>query len=111
MFEMYQDCIVWRMKMDKIHHRVSGKLDPWQQKWYSEWFYFQDKYEPVEDKNLENYMFETIYDKEFQKKMDVWSKEEYIKFRDELIRKIFPTIYFRELVDRLSEWNLKFSIQ
>jgi len=97
--------------MDEIHPHVSEKLDPWQKSWYSKWFYFQDEYDLVEDKNLENYLLETIYDKEFQKKMDVWSNEEYMEFRDKFIRKMFPTIYFPEIVDRLSEWNLKFSIQ
>ncbi len=43
--------------------------------------------------------------------VDVWSKEEYKKFRGELIRKVFPTAYFPELVNRLSEWNLYFSIK
>ncbi len=39
--------------MDEIHPHVSEKLDPWQKSWYSKWFYFQDEYDHVEDKNLE----------------------------------------------------------
>ena len=97
--------------MDKIHPRVSEELSPWEQKWYSKWFYFEEEFDPVDDKNLEKYMLGTIYDKEFQKEMDVWSKEEYIEFRDELIRKMFPTAYFPGLVDSLADWNIKFSSQ
>lgn len=95
--------------MKKLHKKVSDKLDPWQQSQYSKWFYFKDEYDAAEDENIKKYLFETIYNKEFQKKMDLWSKQDYLDFRAGLIQKVFATIYFGELIDRLSEWNLKFS--
>jgi len=98
--------------MDKIHPRVSEKLDPWQQSWYSKWFYFEDEYDPVDDESIKNHLLETVYDEDWKKNhVDIWSLEEYEKFRDELIRKIFPTAFFPDLVNRLSEWNLQFSIK
>lgn len=97
--------------MDKIHPRVSDKLDPWQQEWHSKWFYFKDEIQPVENKNLEKYMLDTIYDEEFQKNMDVWSNEEYVKFRDEFILRMFNTVYFPPVIDRFAELNVKFSIK
>jgi hypothetical protein len=93
----------------KIHERVSDKLDPWQQEQYSKWFYFQDDYDCAEDENTKQFLFDTIYNKEYQKKMDLWSSKDYLEFRDTLIQKTFATIYFGELIDRLADWNIKFS--
>lgn len=95
--------------MTKLHKRVSEKLDLWQQEQFSKWYFFQDDYDVVEDKNIEKYLLETIWNLDFKKKMDLWSKKDYLDFRDELIRKSFATVYFGNLVDSLSEWNLKFS--
>jgi len=98
--------------MDKIHPRVDKKLDQWQQSWYSKWFYFEEEYDPANDKSIEKDLLETVYDENWKKNhIDIWSKEEYEKFREKLIRRVFPTIYFPELVNRLSEWNLFFSLK
>ncbi len=91
---MHQAYGVFVKMIKDVHPKVSPKLDPWQQEQYSKHFYFTDEYDSAEDKNVEKFMLDTIYDEEYQKKMDLWTQKDYLEFRDELIKKIIRYCLF-----------------
>lgn len=62
----------------------------------------------VEDDEVKKYLLKTVYDEEFTDRL---SNENYVTLRDSVIQKSKNTIYFPELISRLSELNIRFGLK
>ena len=81
----------------KIHSEwAQNKLDEWR-KWNNE------GNEPRYDDDIVKQLTSTLYDKKFQEDMmDFWDKKQFLKFRDDMIKHTFETVYYPEAI-----WYLK----
>ena len=43
--------------------------------------------------------------------MDNWIKEDYLKFREQIMKKTFETAYYAEVLHHLDEWNSNFDLK
>jgi len=65
----------------------------------------------VEDPTVNKFLLDTIYDKNFKRTiMANYTKKDYLKFRETLIKKARNTVYFPELIWYLEEWNSLFGV-
>jgi len=88
----------------KIHSEwAQNKLDEWE-KWNNE------GNEPRYDDDVVEQLTSTLYDKKFQEDMmDFWDKKQFLKFRDDMIKLTFETVYYPEAIWYLENWNINFS--
>ena len=88
----------------KIHSEwAQNKLDEWK-KWNNE------GNEPRYDDDIVKQLTSTLYDKKFQEDMmDFWDKKQFLKFRDDMIKFTFETVYHPEVIWYLENWNINFN--
>jgi len=88
----------------KIHSEwAQNKLDEWK-KWNNE------GNEPRYDDDIVKQLTSTLYDKKFQEvMMDFWDKKQFLKFRDDMIKLTFETVYYPEAIWYLENWNINFN--
>jgi len=88
----------------KIHSEwAQNKLDEWK-KWNNE------GNEPRYDDDIVKQLTSTLYDKKFQEDMmDFWDKKQFLKFRDDMIKLTFETVYHPEAIWYLENWNINFN--
>ena len=89
---------------EKIHSEwAQNKLDEWK-KWNNE------GNEPRYDDGIVKQLTSTLYDKKFQEDMmDFWDEKQFLKFRDDMIKLTFETVYYPEVIWYLENWIINFS--
>ena len=89
---------------EKIHSEwAQNKLNEWR-KWNNE------GNEPRYDDDIVKQLTSTLYDIKFQEvMMDFWDKKQFLKFRDDMIKFTFETVYYPEAIWYLENWNINFN--
>ena len=91
---------------------MSGKIhSEWAQNKLNEWRKWNNEgNEPRYDDDIVKQLTSTLYDKKFQEDMmDFWDKKQFLKFRDDMIKLTFETVYYPEAIWYLENWNINFN--
>lgn len=95
------------------HHNL---CDEWCRIHWSEWYYLLDEEGisgHMECKSwISTYLLTTFYNKEFQNTvLSNMTKEEYVKYRENLVRITKLDDTFPEVLTHLAEWNVRFDLK